>query len=202
MTAWDEDALACLRAAAQRGDGAGGLAALAGRPLGPVLQYAGDVLVAALAEGLDAARPRARECVEALDGRGLPGDAELAAELTAALEGPGTGLPPVPADLGAVAAALEDADPHVLDLARGDVLALDELTGDEPAGDEPAGEPSLDHADAAYDPGRWLPIPPGAVPDEDEGTPGDAQEAREDARRGRARKWLADHGYRPAPRTL
>ncbi|WP_207401278.1 hypothetical protein, partial [Actinomadura roseirufa] len=62
MTGWDEDALARLRAAAYRHDGAAGLAVLAGRPLGPVLQYAGDVLVAALAAGLEAARPPARAC--------------------------------------------------------------------------------------------------------------------------------------------
>ncbi|KAB2354500.1 hypothetical protein, partial [Actinomadura montaniterrae] len=64
MTGWDEDALAGLRAAVARGDARAGLALLAGRPLGPVLQYAGDVLVAALAEALDGADAAARACRE------------------------------------------------------------------------------------------------------------------------------------------
>ncbi len=180
-TGWDEDALAALRAAAHRGDGAGGVELLACRELGPVLQYAGDVLVAALGEGVPGAGPLARACLGELDGRGAPGDAELAAEVAAALGEPRRGgesvppwrggeLVPLPVDLGAVAAALEAGEPHVLDLVRGDVLGMEEAEGDE---------------------GRWLPIPPGGVLD-----------AREEARRGLARAWLARHGLRSAPRTL
>jgi hypothetical protein len=45
VTEWDEEALARLRAAAHTGNG--DVALLGGRPLEPVLQYAGDVLVAA-----------------------------------------------------------------------------------------------------------------------------------------------------------
>ncbi|QXJ21912.1 hypothetical protein AGRA3207_002823 [Actinomadura graeca] len=172
MTGWGEDDLARLRAAAHLRDGSGGLAALGDRPLGPVLQYAGDVLAAALAEGRAAARERAEECLAELDARDAPGDAELAADLAAALGTPrAAALPPLPADLGAIAAALEDTEPHVLDLVHGDVLHIGDLA------DEPAAE--------VYDPSRWLPIPPGRDLPEDE-----------EARRGLARHWLADQGYR------
>ncbi|MGI5323146.1 hypothetical protein [Actinomadura nitritigenes] len=182
MTGWDEDALARLRAAVARGDARAGLAALAGRPLGPVLQYAGDVLAAAVATALDGADAAARACLAELDARGLPGDAELAAELAAALDGRPSGLEALPVDLGAVAEALE-GDPAeglwLLDLDRGDVLAPDEPYRDEPCSDEPHGD------------GRRLPIPSGAPA----GAP-------EEERRGRARRWLAGQGLRPAPRVL
>ncbi|MER6809346.1 hypothetical protein ABT299_08705 [Spirillospora sp. NPDC000708] len=182
MTGWDEGALARLRAAVARGDARAGLAALAGRPLGPVLQYAGDVLAAAVTAALDGADAAARACRAELDARGLPGDAELAAELAAALDGRPSGLEALPVDLGAVAEALE-ADPAeglwLLDLDRGDVLAPDEPYRDEPCGDEPGGG------------GRHLPIPPGAPA----GAP-------EEERRGRARRWLAGQGLRPTPRAL
>ncbi|GAA2423527.1 hypothetical protein GCM10010191_39460 [Actinomadura vinacea] len=172
MADWDEDARARLRAAAHRRDGDAGLAALAGRPLGPVLQYAGDVLLAALDRGLPAAEPLARKCVEELDGRDGPGDAELAAELTAALEGRATGLIGVPVDLGALGARLE-ADP-----ADG-VQAVDLRTGD------------IDEPGPGFDPESRLTFVPGGP---DPGDPG------EEAQRGRARRRLAEHGYRPGPR--
>lgn len=170
MIEWGEEALARLRAAAHRGDGAAGVRVLRVRPLGPVLQYAGDVLVAALAAREPGADTLARACLEALDGRDLPGDAELAAELAAALGArPASGLVALPADLGAVAAAMDDGL-HVIDLERGDVLSADEAGGEHER--------------------RWLPIPPGALPE------------GEDARRGAARRWLAEQGYRPVPRSL
>lgn len=138
VTEWGEEALARLRAAAHRGFGDAGL--LRGRPLTPVLQYAGDVLVAALAQGRDV-RPLALACLDELNERGLPGDAELADELAAALgvRAP-TGLAPLPVDLGAVAAAMEDGF-QVLDPERGDVLPADEAEGlPVPPGDLPEGE--------------------------------------------------------------
>ncbi|TYB48091.1 hypothetical protein [Actinomadura chibensis] len=178
MTEWDGESLARLRAAAHRGDGRDGLGALRGRPLAPVLQYAGDVLAFALAEHEPEpdAEPLARACLDALEGRGLPGDPELAADLAAALgRRPAPPLVPLPADLGAVAAALDDGG-SLLDLERGDVVPADEA-------DDPAADPA-EEAD------RWLPIPPLPLPE------------GEDARRGAARGWLAAQGYRPAPRTL
>ncbi|GAA0215045.1 hypothetical protein GCM10009527_008490 [Actinomadura nitritigenes] len=198
MTGWDEDALAGLRAAVARGDARAGLAALAGRPLGPVLQYAGDVLAAAVAGALGGAEAAARECRAELRARGLPGDAELAAELAAALDGRPSGLEALPVDLGAVAEALEAGPAEglwLLDLERGDVLAPDEPCRDEPRRDEPCrDEPCGDGTgggEPGSDDGRHLPIPPGAPAG---GT--------EEERRGRARHWLAGQGLRPAPRSL
>ncbi|WP_433328535.1 hypothetical protein [Spirillospora sp. CA-294931] len=179
MTDWDEPALARLRAAAYRRDGAAGLDVLRDRPLGPVLQYAGDVLAAALVRDRAGAERAARKCLEELDGRGAPGDAELAAELAAAL---GTArrasdLAEVPVDLGTLGARLGgDGGAHAVDLRRGDVVELDEI----------------DEADA--DPDGWLTFWPDGT-----AQPGLADEER---RRGRARAWLARHGYRAGPRRL
>ena len=166
VTEWGEGELARLRAAAHTGSG--DLGVLRGRPLGPVLQYAGDVLLAALAKG-EVEAGLVRECLDGLLERDLPGDVELAAELGAALgTRPAEPLEELPVDLGAVAAAMDDGD-QVLDLERGDVL------------------PACGAEDI---PGRWLPVPPGALP------------RGEDARRGAARAWLAERGYRPVPRSL
>lgn len=141
---WEGEALARLRAAAHLGDGAGGCEVLRGRPLRPVLQYAGDVITAALAQGVPGAEALARECADELRRRGGPGDAELAAEL----EGD-TGLTGLPVDLGAVAAAMDEGF-HVLDVERGDVLAVDE--------------------------GEGLPIPPAVLPEGEDARRGAARE--------------------------
>jgi hypothetical protein len=185
---WDEDALALLRAAVYRRDGDAGLAVLVGRPLGPVLQYAGDVLVGALERAVRSAPGIARKCVEELEGRGWDGDAELSAELTALLEGTPRALTEVPVDLGTLGVVL-DADPaggvQILDLRTGDIdpgsdlgsylgsdLGLDIEMGDEP-------------------PHRLAFWPEGPCPD-----------SSEERQRGRARRWLAAHGYRPGARTF
>ncbi|GAA4092040.1 hypothetical protein [Actinomadura miaoliensis] len=179
MTGWDEPSLARLRAAAYRWDGAAGMDVLRARPLGPVLQYAGDVLVAALEQDVSGAEAMARKCLEELDGRDLPGDAELADELSAALGAPrGPELTRVPVDLGALAAALDDPGPHAVDLRTGDVVPADE-----------AGASFTDSLE--YEPERWLAL---------WGEPGGDRD--EDRRRGRARRWLAERGCRPGPRTL
>ncbi|RKS76571.1 hypothetical protein BZB76_1927 [Actinomadura pelletieri DSM 43383] len=176
MAEWDGEALARLRSAVHRGDVDAGLDVLRERPLAPVLQYAGDVAVAAVAQGRIEGTWLAAECRALLAERALPGDEVLAAELAAPPEH-GAALVPLPVDLGAVAAAMDDGL-HVLDLERGDVLPLDEVLFDEVPDDEPQNA------------GRWLPIPPAVLPE------------GEDARRGAGRAWLAGQGYRPAPRTL
>lgn len=147
VTGWGEEALARLRAAAHRG--VGDAEVLRGRPLVSVLQYAGDVLVAALAQGRDV-RSLALACLDALEERGLPGDVELADELADALgvRAP-TGLAPLPVDLGAVAAAMQDGF-QVLDPERGDVLPADEADG--------------------------LPVPPGVLPEGEDARRGAARE--------------------------
>src|SRR5690606_208193 len=111
------------RAAAHLGDGAGGCEVLRARPLRPVLQYAGDVITAALAQGVPGAEALARECADELRRRGGRRDAELAA----GIEGD-TGLPGLRVGLGAVAAAMCGGF-HVVDVDRGDVLGVDEGEG-------------------------------------------------------------------------
>ncbi|MEW2358045.1 hypothetical protein [Spirillospora sp. NPDC029432] len=185
MAEWDEDALALLRAAAYRRDPAAGLPLLADRPLGPVLQYAGDVLVAALERdgpGAAGAVRLARECAAELTGRGLAGDAELAAELAGALAGEPPELADAPVELSMLG-LLMDADPaegaQVVDLRTGDI-GPDIAVGDEPR--------------------RWLMFWP-------QGPAGSAEasgsaEFAEEERRGRARQWLAAHGFRSRPHFL
>ncbi|MFI0479557.1 hypothetical protein [Actinomadura sp. 9N215] len=220
MTEWDEEALARLRAAVHRGDWAAGLEVLRDRPLEPVLQYAGDVALTAVARGraegarlaqAEGARLAqaegarlAADCRALLAERGHPGDTELAMELATELAAearaepttelaappghtPHAALLPLPVDLGAVAAAMDDGF-HVLDLERGDVLAADELPDDE-AQTQAQAQTQLQPHGAE----RWLAIPPGSPPEGPES---------EDARRGVARRWLAEQGYRPVPRTL
>jgi hypothetical protein len=178
---WDESARARLRIAANRRDGRGGLGALTGRSLTPVLQLAGDVLIAAVEQGVTGAERLARKCAEELTKRGRDGDAELAAELVAALEGTLTGLAEVPVDLGTLGSRLA-ADPsegvQVVDLRTGDV-------------EEPG--PEFDPESEEYEPERWLAFVPTGGHEE---TPG------EDEQRGRARLWLALQGYRPGPRSF
>jgi hypothetical protein len=139
--------MARLRGAAHRG--LGDAEVLDGRPLTPVLQYAGDVLAAALAQGRDV-RDLAGKCLEELRGRDQPGDAELAAELDAALgTAQSTELVPLPVDLGAVAMAMDEGF-HVLDPYTGDVIPADE--------------------------GNGLPIPPGVLPESEDARRGAARE--------------------------
>ncbi len=152
--------MARLRAAAHRGLWEADL--LRGRSLSPVLQYAGDVLVAALAQGRDV-RSLALGCLDELTKRDLPGDAELADELAAALglRAP-TGLAPLPVDLGAVAAAMDDGF-QVLDPERGDVLPADEADGlPVPPGVLPEGEDARRGAARAWLAGEgFRPVPRG-----------------------------------------
>lgn len=145
-----------LRQAVHRRDGRRGLELLEARPLVPVLQYAGDVLAAAVGQCGARAEPIARQCLDELAGRALPGDPELAAELAAALgERPPPDLVPVPVDLGQLGIELDaepDGDGCVVDLASGDVLPVGALNGEETG----VAEPAFDPQDEAYDPGRWL----------------------------------------------
>jgi hypothetical protein len=185
VTDWDEGALEALRGAANRGLGAAGVALLQVRPLGPVLQYAGDVLTVAVEAGVPGAGRLAEDCLGELAGRGQLGDEELAAELGAALGLRSLDLRRVPVRLSDLASALDGrvgGPPLVLDLRRGDVLTPGELDGD----------PAFDAHAQEYDAERWLVFAP-----EPSGVP-----YSEEASRGRARAWLAARGYRPAPRDL
>ena len=103
MMPWDRDALAELRGAVYRRDGGAVLAALEGRDLDDVLQLAGDGLLAAVGQRVDGAEAVARSCAERLRRRGLDGDAELAD----ALAGGGADLRPLALDLDELSAILE-----------------------------------------------------------------------------------------------
>ncbi|GAA2622611.1 hypothetical protein SMC26_01185 [Actinomadura fulvescens] len=197
MTDWDEGAREALRGAASLGRGAAGVELLRVRPLEPVLQYAGDVLVAALGQTVPEARPLAEKCLQALDARGEAGDRELAEQLVQALgDGAGEGerLAPVPIDLGELAGALYGRlgdGPFVLDLALGDVVPADEAFG-ELLCEEPGDDRE-----------RWLTLSPEpAAPGVPTDASPDALFVREERERGRARLWLAAYGLRPSPRRL
>ncbi|MBW8484009.1 hypothetical protein [Actinomadura parmotrematis] len=180
MSQWDSGALSRLRAAAYHRDGAAAVALLRDRPLGPVLQYAGDVLVAAVEAGTEGAAGLARKALVELDGRGEPGDVELAAEVAAALGCPRRdALPGLAVDLTALAVALGQeigSAPWILDLERGDLLEPDEPLEDGGLGDVRE---------------RYVAVP--ALGPEPGG---------EEAARGRARRWLAGLGLRAVSRSL
>src|SRR5215207_1753841 len=82
---WDKAAVQELRGAVCRGDGQAVLAALRERPLGSVLQLAGDGLLVALRQQTGGARELAGACLDALRERVAEGDEELA-ELSGRLE--------------------------------------------------------------------------------------------------------------------
>lgn len=200
MTDWDEGALGALRGAASLGHGAAGFELLQVRPLEPVLQYAGDVLVAALGQAVPDAPPLAEKCLQALNARGEAGDRELAMELIQALGGgAGEVLGRVPVDLGELAGALHGRlgdGPFVVDLARGDILPVDEAPAEAVGGE--SGEQCPGH-----DRERWLMVSPeGAVPGDPDDEPPGGDFVREERERGRARLWLAAYGLSPAPRHL
>ncbi|KAB2351411.1 hypothetical protein [Actinomadura rudentiformis] len=212
MTDWDEGALGALRSAASLGRGAAGVELLRVRPLEPVLQYAGDVLVAALGQAVPGTLPLAEKCLQALNARGEAGDRELAVELVQALAGGHDALTRVPVDLGELAGALHGRlgdGPFVIDLARGDVLPVDEAVSmDGTSAEALAGE--CGEQGPGYDRERWLTLSPEAAPAASAG-PGPAAPggeppggdfAREERERGRARLWLAAYGLSPAPRHL
>ncbi|WP_026415806.1 hypothetical protein [Actinomadura oligospora] len=224
MAIWDADALAELRAAAFRGDGAAAFGMLRNRPVEPVLQFAGDLLTAALREGRTEAEPLARRCLDALDARDAPGDALLAATLRQALDArsadasqPDGDAQPVPVDLGALAYALADGDPiTILDLRTGDLLAEDDL---EPEPDATHSTPDPHDLIALYrdmasahddmlafaETSANTPAPMQTVHTYTDALAGTHLEFawelfREERQRGRARQWLADHNLRAVHR--
>jgi hypothetical protein len=114
VNSWDREALTELRAAVARRDVAAIRAAVDGRDLDAVLQLAGDGLLA------DPADPLAPECAERLRRRGLDGDTELAD----ALESRPSDVRPLAVDLEELASILEGDPVHGggrIDLTTGDV---------------------------------------------------------------------------------
>jgi uncharacterized protein YciI len=150
---WDEAALVELRQ--------GKLGVLGGRPLQPVLQRAGEALLAA---GVSGAADIARRCIEELRERAWDGDDVLALELSAELgekidatDGgwPPWPLEPVPVSLDDLAESL-DGDPMggsgVIDLREGHVWPPGIMDFDPPE--------ELNEESDSYDPDRWLSYSP------------------------------------------
>jgi hypothetical protein len=144
---WDRTALRRLRT----GETA---VLLEGRPLAPVLQHAGQVLLAAGGSGDE---DLVRRCVAGLLDRAAVGDDILAMELQAMLGEPVTSeypswpLTPVPVSLDVLGGCL-DGDPlqggGALDLLTGNVYPPGSLDTDRPE--------ELDEDNESFDPDRWL----------------------------------------------
>jgi uncharacterized protein YciI len=155
-TGWDAESFAALRA------GKGVAFLLASRPLEPVLQHAGQALLAELAAGSAGAEAGARRCAHDLEERSWEGDSQLALELRHALGEqvsagefgvPAWPLDAAPVDLADLADHL-DGDPGqgagVVDLRTGVVWppGISDYDYDPP--------PELDQDSADYDEDRWL----------------------------------------------
>ncbi len=223
MMGWDPAAVAELRGAVARRDGAAVLAALEGRRLADVLQLAGDGVVAAREQGVPGADALASRCAAELRARDLPGDVELADTLEGRSD---PALRALPVDLDELTSVLE-GDPlrggGRIDLVTG------EIWHHSPYYD------GIDHDDDVDDEERWLWVEarsrdswwdmsefaqtvadPGlldrleraihgrgafrrfrAVLDDHPAELTDFRRFSEERERGRARRWLAEHGLRP-----
>lgn len=226
--AWTEHALKALRTACHTADGPSLLALLREHDLGDVLQQCGEALSAAASQGVPGARETAARCAAGLRERDWPGDEVLAEQLDTSADGAARVLRLLPVDLEELSALLEGDPAWSggrLDLKTGECLPAaigteeprdeDELENDEgwlhvpSAGSRDAYRDmedfivTLDDQDRA----RFLAIAiqgPGAFRRfKDMLATSPAQLRRywlfsEERRLGRARGWLADHGYRPA----
>jgi hypothetical protein len=217
-----------LRAAVYQGDGRAVLTALQSLEMGRFLQLAGEGLLTAMAQQIDAAQPFVVACAGGLRARGWDGDDELAGELEAALDGTArAALPTVRVDLDDVSELLEGGlgfDGGRIDLATGEVHYVGGVDDDD----------DLDEDDDEDGRGLWV-RPEGSdegyrdmqafIADVDD--PGVADRLSiaidgkgafrrfkdtigrwpdiedkwyrfsDERRRGRARAWLSDAGYRP-----
>jgi len=151
----DEAAVRDLRGALHTGDGHAAMAAIEHGADLDALQYAGDGILLALAQGVTGAAARAREHIALLRDRDLGGDEDLALELEAMLGlAPAQVLRDLPVDLDDLSLALE-GDPLLtggrLDLLTGDVHQIGPLY--ESDYDE-LDDAEVGEADEAND--RWL----------------------------------------------
>jgi hypothetical protein len=148
MSGWDKESVGALRGAVYRGDGTSVVEVLRVRPIGEVLQLAGDGLLDAVAQDVEGAAELATGCAAALRERCWDGDEELADQLEAVLgRGATPLLRPLAVDLEMMASFLE-GDPLIggarIDLKTGDL---------HPAG--PAYD-VIDDEDDGEDEDRWL----------------------------------------------
>ena len=124
MTAWDAEAEKQLYAAVFRGDGSAVVEVVRTRLALEILQLAGDGLLDAVAQGAPGATELAAQCAAALQDRGWTGDEELRDQLLAILnQGATPMLRPLAVDLDQLADLLE-GDPRQgggwIDLETGD----------------------------------------------------------------------------------
>ena len=159
-----EAAFRDLRGAVYTGDGRAAMAAIERRSDLDTLQYVGDGLRLALAQGVTGAALRAGEHVAALRNRDLDGDEDLAVELEAVLGlGQAPPLRDLPIDLDELSLALE-GDPLLtggrLDLRTGDVQQIGPLYESDffdEIGEPDGGEADwADGAEADQADDRWL----------------------------------------------
>ncbi|MEU6650892.1 hypothetical protein ABZ904_15930 [Streptomyces sp. NPDC046900] len=227
--AWTDHALKALRAACHTADGPSLLALLRSHDPAGVLQQCGDALTAAVARGVPGAPDAAIACTSALRERGWPGDEVLAEQLDTVGGGAVCLLQPLPVDLEELSGLLEGDPAWGggrIKLDTGEcrpALADTEELWDE---EEPEGAERwlyvlCDGSHDAYrdmedfitalddqDLARFLNIAiqgPGAFrrfKDMLATSPAQLQRYRlfaAERQHGRARAWLADHGYRPTP---
>lgn len=148
-----------LRGAIYRGDGRAALGAIEGALELDALQYVGDGLLMAFAQGVPDATTRAAECVTALRRRDLDGDEDLTLELEAALGlVQPRALRNLPVDLDELSLALE-GDPLLtggrLDLRTGEVHQIGPLYESD-YDDEEEDDGWLGDLDDGREERRWL----------------------------------------------
>jgi hypothetical protein len=220
MSAWDREALTELRVAVAHRDIGAIRAAVDGRDLDAVLQLAGDGLLGRPDD------PLARECVERLRRRGLDGDAELAE----ALEDRLSDLRPLAVDLEELASILEGDPVHGggrIDLTTGDVWHQSPY--DDPVDNEDLDDEDrwlwveASSHDGWWDMSEFIEtVTDRALADrlhraihgrrafrrfrdELESHPDELTRFHlfsDERKRGRARRWLAEHGLRSTGRTF
>ncbi|MCF3135872.1 UPF0158 family protein [Streptomyces olivochromogenes] len=227
--AWTDHALRALRAACHTANGPSLLALLRDHDPADVLQQCGDAFTAAVFRGVPGARQTVIACTSTLRERGWSGDEILAEQLDTVAGGAVCALRPLPVDLEELSGLLEGDPAWGggrIDLKTGacrPAVADTEEPWDE---EEPEGTEGWLHVPCegsrdAYrdmedfittlddqDLARFLGIAihgPGAFRRfKDMLATSPAQQQRywlfsAERQYGRARAWLADHGYRPAP---
>ncbi|MCH0557390.1 hypothetical protein I3F55_11695 [Streptomyces sp. MUM 16J] len=218
-----------MRAACHTADGPSLLALLRTHDADGVLQQCGDALVTAVRQRVSGARESAAACAGALRQRGWSGDEELTGQLDAAVHGVTSVLRPVPVALEELSSLLEGDPVWGggrLDVTTGECLPAAIGTGE--PWDEGDGEdteqwlhvPSTGSHDAYRDMEDFI----ATLDDRDLARflhtaiqgPGAFRRFKDmlgaaptqlqrywlfsaERQYGRARAWLADQGYRPAP---
>ncbi|MEV8523585.1 MULTISPECIES: UPF0158 family protein [unclassified Streptomyces] len=228
--AWTDPALKAMRAACHTEDGPVLLALLRTHEVSAVLQQSGDALITAVCQGEPGARETAAEYTAALRERDWPGDEVLAAQLDTAVGGAVPALRVLHVDLEELSSLLEgdpawgggclDLDTGACLPATLDAEELWDQENDE-APERWLRVPSAGSRDAYHDMEHYIVT----LDDRDfagflsiaiQG-PGAFRRFKDmlatspqrqlrywlfsaERQRGRARAWLADHGYRPARR--